>query len=60
VSENNFTIGELVKLKSGGPKMTVTEITESGKVRCAFFTRSGYGCELFLPDTIEPWVDEDD
>lgn len=38
--------GDVVQLKSGGPRMTVTEVQENGQVCCAWFeddeTRSRY------------------
>ena len=33
-----FKVGDLVQLRSGGPKMTVTEELTDGKLRCAWFT----------------------
>ena len=33
-----FKVGDLVQLRSGGPKMTVTEELTEGKLRCAWFT----------------------
>lgn len=48
-----FTIGSVVRLKSGGPKMTVTSINED-KVTCQWF---GDGKNLsqgeFLDKTLE-------
>ena len=32
-----FKVGDVVQLKSGGPKMTVTEELTDGKLRCAWF-----------------------
>lgn len=40
--EKNFKIGDIVQLKSGGPKMTVTNILDSGKniVHTSWFAES--------------------
>jgi len=32
-----FKVGDVVQLKSGGPKMTVTEELTDGKLRCVWF-----------------------
>lgn len=42
-----FKIGEIVELKSGGPKMTVTEIIATGKVRCSWFVGSKHASTVF-------------
>ncbi len=34
-----FTAGEIVRLKSGGPKMTVAGVDMLGEVICQWFTR---------------------
>ena len=33
----SFQIGEVVQLKSGGPKMTVSETNDAGMVMCTWF-----------------------
>ena len=55
-SNQEFKIGDTVKLKSGGPPMTVNSITEeTGEIYCQWFTededkvREGY----FPPDTLQ-------
>jgi uncharacterized protein YodC (DUF2158 family) len=37
----NFQVGEVVKLKSGSPWMTVVEIGDNGWVSCYWFTADG-------------------
>ena len=32
-----FQVGDVVKLKSGGPEMTVTYITDNSKIQCHWF-----------------------
>lgn len=34
----NFQVGEVVKLKSGGPEMTVKTIGREGEIFCMWFT----------------------
>ena len=33
----NFSIGDLVQLKSGGPVMTISHVSESGHCTCVWF-----------------------
>jgi uncharacterized protein YodC (DUF2158 family) len=35
-----FKIGDIVQLKSGGPKMTISEIFDNGTVRTSWFAGS--------------------
>ena len=60
----NFTVGRLVQLKSGGPMMTVTSTGESGfgggpvQVFTTWFNAAGKReTDSFLPGTLE-FVDE--
>ena len=49
----DFKEGDLVKLKSGGPVMTVSDLESAGTVYCQYF--DGYklvGCR-FSPTTLE-------
>jgi uncharacterized protein YodC (DUF2158 family) len=36
-----FMVGDVVRLKSGGPKMTVVEATGDGWVTCVWFNPDG-------------------
>jgi len=38
---NNFKTGDVVKLKSGGPRMTVSDSAASGMYLCHWFNREG-------------------
>jgi len=38
---NDFKIGTIVRLNSGGPKMTALSDTDGGKVECQWFDRNG-------------------
>ena len=62
-----FSVGDLVHLKSGGPRMTVTEVRESTirnppitQCLCAWFPATPNGWDTMenvtLPiDALEPW-----
>lgn len=52
-----FNIGDLVELKSGGPKMTVTRVENLGIrtiVRCTWFAGSKKEQGDFPPETLVP------
>jgi len=62
--EEKFKIGDIVQLKSGGPKMTVHELGRSmrvqnvggnynGKVKCGWFNGSETNWETFHQDALE-------
>lgn len=55
--ERKFNTGDIVKLKSGGPSMTVDQVTsaevESGKVRCQWFSGKKLEFGFFAPETLE-------
>ena len=53
-------IGDIVELKSGGPKMTVTEINVNGEIRCTWFNMNdvnnpygGYNSYHFHKDMLK-------
>ena len=53
-----FKVGDVVQLKSGGPKMTVTYVNPSeGKVFCDWFVPGGLGQGVqhgnFPPEALE-------
>lgn len=50
--ELKFKLGDTVRLKSGGPVMTVNGYVEAQKLQCAWFveTENKYG--LFAPDAL--------
>ncbi len=48
-----FEIGDIVQLKSGGPKMTVKEISPEGSYVCRWFTGPKITQDVFEADTIE-------
>lgn len=56
-----FKVGDIVQLKSGGPKMTVSEVVESwttkewtGDVKTSWFAGSKHEHAEFDVDTLEP------
>lgn len=56
-------VGDLVQLKSGGPRMTVDTIKED-KLWCVWFTVTGWCGEWFTADTlttdepsVAPWLE---
>jgi len=68
--ENNieFTKGETVRLNSGGPLMTVSNVLSNNQIECVWFNDEDEVCihsfdtEIIFPDNDEDWieVDEDD
>jgi len=50
-----FETGDVVRLKSGGPKMTVQEITqdEDEYIECIWFEEGNKMMDTFHPDTLE-------
>jgi uncharacterized protein YodC (DUF2158 family) len=54
----NFKAGDIVQLKSGGPKMTVTQvgpdpIVGSIRVWCSWFVATKSMKEMFVPAALE-------
>ena len=52
---DDFKLGDLVQLKSGGPVMTVTSLKDAGAVYCCWFgpdeKKRG---DSFIPVTLKP------
>lgn len=42
-----FSVGETVQLKSGGPIMTITEVSETGMVTCIWWDGKQYKSQKF-------------
>lgn len=49
---NNFKVGEVVQLKSGGPAMTVDELASSVRYRCVWFKGASREQGTFAEDTL--------
>ena len=47
MNENQFKAGDVVRLKSGGPKMTVVPDIGNGRVNCRWFDGNGPGSRTF-------------
>ena len=41
IMADSFKTGDVVQLKSGGPRMTVNDVPASGSVLCNWFNREG-------------------
>jgi uncharacterized protein YodC (DUF2158 family) len=50
----NFKIGDVVKLKSGGPSMTVSSLESNGELWCVWFANNESKGTGFKPDMLEP------
>ena len=49
-----FKVGDTVRLKSGGPLMTVREILSSKSLKCQWFDdKSKLQIDIFVPETVE-------
>ena len=48
----DLKIGDVVRLKSCGPKMTVCEIMDKG-VKCIWFHEGSLGTHVFLTETLD-------
>lgn len=52
-----FKPGDVVKLKSGGPKMTVAKIDNDGSVDCEWFDEKNIPqVRAFTATSLEPYV----
>ncbi len=63
MSEQEFKPGDVVRFKSGGPRMTVIGKADSGAVRCMWFKTDGVGpvqTEAFSPIILEHVPEEAD
>ena len=46
----NVTVGDIVKLKSGGPEMTVVDVDEDDIVTSVYFNEDNEFFEMELPE----------
>lgn len=57
MKDGPMEIGDVVRLKSGGPKMTIVSIDESAGASCTWFDRNGKRHEsVFALATVEVFV----
>ncbi len=50
-----FKVGDVVRLKSGGPLMTVSEIEEDGKYWCVWFSDKERKGDTFTGQALKPF-----
>ena len=50
---SQFKVGDVVKLKSGGPKMTVSSIDEDGYIGCTWFIENKREGDSFMEATLD-------
>ena len=55
---DKFKSGDAVQLKSGGPKMTVSERYSSGPYHCKWFAGSKLNMGNFEEDELQPYKEE--
>ncbi|MDD5219585.1 MAG: DUF2158 domain-containing protein [Candidatus Bipolaricaulis sp.] len=57
MAEQQFKVGDLVMLKSGGPKMTVSAISPNGAaIECMWFDKKDERqFDTFSPSVLSPW-----
>ena len=48
-----FKVGDVVRLKSGGPKMTVVEAKEDDSIECQWFASNEPKHETFRAETLK-------
>lgn len=53
-----YSVGDIVQLKSGGPRMTVEEILYGGNIRCQWFSGSKLNTGDFDPGSIQDAKEE--
>jgi uncharacterized protein YodC (DUF2158 family) len=55
MSDSRFNVGDIVKLKSGGPEMTVEDVGGDA-ISCVWFTDAEIGRSKFLEETLQKAV----
>ncbi|HSR74783.1 MAG TPA: DUF2158 domain-containing protein [Sulfurovum sp.] len=50
---SNFKVGDLVQLKSGGPVMTIKEISGAESILCVWFKDVELVSDNFFQETLE-------
>lgn len=48
----DLKVGDLVRLKSGGPQMTVISVDQDG-IECTWFDNGGIKQHMFAPETLD-------
>ncbi len=61
-----FTKGETVRLNSGGPLMTISNVLSNNQLECIWFNDDddvnihSFDAELVFPDNEEEWIEVSD
>lgn len=55
---NQFNVGDVVQLKSGGPLMTVEEIEGSASLYCIWFDKTDQKSGRFNPATLTVYSED--
>lgn len=50
---DSLEVGDVVQLKSGGPRMTVSEVKSSDKIGCVWFEGDDKKASYFPSETLE-------
>jgi uncharacterized protein YodC (DUF2158 family) len=53
----SFKEGDVVQLKSGGPKMTIDGVAPQGKYYCVWFAGAKREFHSFSAETLTPWTE---
>jgi uncharacterized protein YodC (DUF2158 family) len=53
MADTSFKVGDLVRLKSGGPTMTVDDTDKFGDIECVWFAGKKLERDRFAPGTLE-------
>jgi len=53
MNQSQFAVGDVVVLKSGGPKMTVNTLLTNGRLMCAWFVGTTAMKEQFSPGALQ-------
>jgi uncharacterized protein YodC (DUF2158 family) len=55
----DFKIGDVVQLKSGSPRMVISEISENGSAHCQWFDKAKHSSANFVIEILELAADDD-
>jgi len=56
----NFKVGDLVQVKSGGPKMTVNDADDSDQIQCQWFSGTKLHSGYFNANSLQKFVEKPD